>query len=86
MNNNNRKPTKDAHKNNYDWIEKGVFVLQKEIELAFESDKMSISKKRYEELIKKEVMLEMISTMFYSGLEYNFRNTIGYVLGKESRE
>ena len=47
---------------------------------------MSISKKRYEELIKKEAMLEIISKMFDSVSGYDFRNTVGYVLGKESRE
>ena len=72
--------------NNYSWIGEGISVLQEELELTLRPDNMSISKKRYEELIKKEAMLEIISKMFDSVSGYDFRNTVGYVLGKESRE
>lgn len=86
MNNNNRTPTKNARKDNYSWIGEGISVLQEELELTLRPDNMSISKKRYEELIKKEAMFEIINKMFDSVSGYDFRNTVGYVLGKESRE
>lgn len=86
MNNNNRKLAKNARKDNYSWIREGISVLQEELELTLRPDNMSISKKRYEELIKKEAMLEIISKMFDSVSGYDFRNIVGYVLGKESQE
>ena len=77
---------RNSRKGNYDWIGNGIPALQEELEIVLKPDTMNISRKRYDELVKKETTLEIIESAYSSASEYQFRDTVGYILGKEEKE
>lgn len=75
-----------SHKDNYKWIDEGIPALREELDIVLSSDSIAVPHKRYDELIKKEGLLESIEKAYRSAPSYNFREAVGYILGKEAEE
>lgn len=89
----------DSRENNrYDWIddfeesENPKEVRAEPIEIKIKCDSVKIPRKRYEQLVKNEALLEAVLRTIACGESYHIEDTVKYIVGdmfpaqKESEE